>query len=354
MKHLRPWLKSGFLLGLTPEQILVGWGQKRELSEPPIEGPALYCPDFYLEAAKPWIEFENYEIYSKVELADLLKKEADQGSDEPLEWQPPQLSEFKSVIEVIQSEIALGGLNKAVPVVFEKASAHLEETRRIRLLRNVLARADKRIPYGYWTETSGIIGATPEILFCYNHFDQSLDTMALAGTRLTEMEKESSLLSDEKELYEHELVVQSLKQKLRKFGDMEVSPTYVWELGPICHLRTDFTVELKDKPTGPEFFEKMVRQLHPTPALGISSSRFDFEWLKKIDGNVNRRRFGAPFGVINMKGRSRVLVAIRNIQWDHENVYLGSGCGVVAQSELEREWHELEIKRKTIKHLLDL
>lgn len=354
MKDLKPWLKSGFLLGLTPDQILVGWGERQEFAEPPSEGPALYCPDFYLESPNPWVKFEKFEICSKSELLGLLKKEAESALDERLEWQPPQLSEFQNMLEAIKKEIAGGALNKAVPVVFERAQAVMGEDQRVRLLKNVVDRAEKRIPYGYWDENTGIVGATPEILFCYNDYDQSLDTMALAGTRLTELEKQSSLINDEKEIYEHEIVVRTLKQKLRTYGDLEISPTYVWELGAISHLRTDITVELNEKPTGPEFFVKMIRQLHPTPALGIASNRFGFDWLKTIDGSVRRGRFGAPFGVLNMMGRSRVLVAIRNIQWDHENVYLGSGCGIVAQSELEREWHELEIKRKSIKHLLDL
>jgi menaquinone-specific isochorismate synthase len=300
------------------------------------------------------VQFENVEIIDKEDLLNLLKKQAVAKTDLKVTWEAPKLADFERVLKVIKTEIEQGGINKAVPVVFERAHAALEENNLCGILQNVLARADKRIPYGYWTETEGIVGATPEILFCYNHFDQSLDTMALAGTRLSELEKTESLLNDPKEMYEHELVVRTLQKRLKKWGDLEVSPTYVWELGPISHLRTDFTVNLNEKPAGNEFFVDMIKQLHPTPALGISSGKFKFDWLKKIDGDVNRRRFGAPFGVINMAGRSRVLVAIRNIQWDHSDVFLGSGCGVVAQSELEREWHELEIKRKTIKHLLDL
>ena len=48
------------------------------------------------------------------------------------------------------------------------------------------------------------------------------------------------------------------------------------------------------------------------------------------------------------------LVAIRNIQWDVDKTLLGSGCGIVSESKIEREWNELTLKRKAVKELLHL
>ncbi|MNL49201.1 chorismate binding enzyme [compost metagenome] len=46
------------------------------------------------------------------------------------------------------------------------------------------------------------------------------------------------------------------------------------------------------------------------------------------------------------------LVAIRNMQWNGQFAMIGSGCGVVAASELEREWRELYQKRLSVKKIL--
>lgn len=334
----------------------MGWGKSTAHAQVPSGGPALYCPDFYLEESTPWVTFSDFVSIRKRDLLHQLGQKLSNAPEAPVSWRwkNPGYDEFAGQVQRIKSEIQKGELEKAVPVVYETAEGHVEENQRLRLLKSVLERCEKRIPYGYWTNVSGIIGASPEILFTYNQYDQTLETMALAGTRLMEIEKNSSLLQDPKEMYEHELVVRALRQKLKPLGDLSISPTYVWELNPICHLRTDIRVELKNNSVGPDFFTKTIQLLHPTPALGIYSERLAFKWLKNIDKPARRRRFGAPFGVVNLAGRSRVLVAIRNIQWDDDDIRLGSGCGVVKQSDLQREWQELEIKRKTVKDLLEI
>jgi len=220
------------------------------------------------------------------------------------------------------------------------------------LLLNLLKNAIKPQPYGYWDTTKGIMGATPEILFSYSGKTNELETMALAGTRETIKEAANSLEKDPKEMFEHDLVIQGLKEKLAGLGELQVSPTYVWDLGMISHLRTDFTVELKGKPKADKVFTEICALLHPTAALGVAPCKADWRFLKKCDGDERRGHFGAPFGVLNPSGKSVVFVAIRNVQWHEDQISLGTGCGVVAQSELPNEWQELEVKRRAVHALL--
>jgi menaquinone-specific isochorismate synthase len=178
--------------------------------------------------------------------------------------------------------------------------------------------------------------------------------MALAGTRQSEREKNNSMENDPKEIYEHQLVVKGLKQKLHTLGELNISPTYVWDIGPISHLRTDITVEFADKPNPQNVFNEISTLLHPTAALGVAPNTADWHFLKKCDGEMNRRRFGAPFGVLSPQGRSIALVAIRCLQWNEDQISIGAGCGIVAQSELQNEWQELELKKNTIKNMLGI
>ena len=64
-------------------------------------------------------------------------------------------------------------------------------------------------------------------------------------------------------------------------------------------------------------------------------------------------RFGAPFGVV-VDGEFSSVVAIRNISWSGNDVFLPSGCGVIEESTLANEWEELALKRNSVKDILGI
>ena len=67
-----------------------------------------------------------------------------------------------------------------------------------------------------------------------------------------------------------------------------------------------------------------------------------------------RGRFGGPIGVEWPDGRAACLVAIRGVQWEDGAVALAAGGGVIARSQLDREWDELALKRTAVKGMLGL
>ncbi len=102
-------------------------------------------------------------------------------------------------------------------------------------------------------------------------------------------------------------------------------------------------------------FAEMVRRLHPTAALGVSPRTPAGErWLREADRGVKRRTYGAPFGVEREDGRALALVAIRNVQWHHDQVRIGAGAGLLPESRMERELDELRVKRDQVKSLFGL
>jgi len=332
---------------------MVAWGTQSFSAKPNGDRLEFFVPDFYLEDAKPWVTFSHTLVLERSELLDQLRALAEAPRLD-LAWQKPAFDDFKSKFELVQSAIKKGDIRKAVPVVFEHSVGTMTMSMRASILRNLLQNAIKPHPYGFWNATRGILGATPEILFSYNAKTSELETMALAGTRESSREAIDSLEKDAKEMFEHDLVIQGLREKLSGLGELQVSPTYVWDLGLISHLRTDMTVELNGSPKAERIFTEVCALLHPTAALGVSPCKADWRFLKKCDGSEVRGQFGAPFGVLNPSGKSVVLVAIRNIQWREDQLLLGSGCGVVAQSELPNEWNELEVKRRAVHALLGL
>jgi isochorismate synthase EntC len=102
-------------------------------------------------------------------------------------------------------------------------------------------------------------------------------------------------------------------------------------------------------------FAEMVRRLHPTAALGVSPRTPAGErWLREADRGVKRRTFGAPFGIEREDRSARAVVAIRNVQWNGERVRVGSGAGLLPESQLERELDELRQKRDQVKALFGI
>lgn len=312
-----------------------------------------------------------------------------------LDWQEPSPDQFAEVFSRISAAFADGTAQKAVPVVFATAEVTAPDDEAIAPLRRTLARALKPPSqllraYGFWTTAQnedsrsgephrrqglvgeGLLGLSPEVLFRLTN--TGLETMALAGTRrgvLTSDEQASAFLNDPKEAHEHALVVADLRARLSRWGQVLTGPTGVMRLPTLSHLRTPLSVAFG----GPEQaesrprFEDVARFLHPTPALGVAPRALGLEWMKSWDQAERRRRFGAPFGVSlrTPQGESldECLVAIRNVQWQDGAVpgpdplrrrswLLGSGCGVVPQSEFENEWHELFAKREAVRRALDI
>lgn len=352
-EEVETFLGNGWFMGLGPERCLVAWGKPKKAKAPTTGQLQFYVPDFYLSEKSPWVTFENVVVTDRASLIEVLDVLARQPQLD-LVLQDPAFVDFESKFQKIQEAIARGQIRKAVPVVLAKADCSMTKSMRARFIRNLLQSALRPTPYGYLTPTRGVLGASPEKLFSYDARTGELRTMALASTRATELEKTKSLAEDPKEMFEHELVVQGLKTKLSSIGDWHVSPTYVWDIGRLSHLRTDFSIELAPDTKPLDLFVQMSELLHPTAALGISPVTADWRFLKTFDGADDRGFFGAPFGVMSPDGCSQVLVAIRNLQWDENGIRIGTGCGIVEQSRVQEEWQELEIKRQSIYEFLGL
>jgi menaquinone-specific isochorismate synthase len=120
------------------------------------------------------------------------------------------------------------------------------------------------------------------------------------------------------------------------------------------HLRTSLEVTLAGPPHGAALND-IIRLLHPTPALGISPR------TEKSVALLTRCRermgtpamFGAPFGVA-WPGGALFIVAIRAVFWEGDRVLLPAGGGLVAGSDFETEWAELELKRAWVRKALEL
>jgi len=211
--------------------------------------------------------------------------------------------------------------------------------------------------YGLWHQAEGLLGATPEILFQWDE-SRVLHSVAVAGTlakspetpRETEALRLEAFLSDPKELWEHELVIRGIQQALEPFGNLKIGKTSALELPALYHLHTPIELPLP----ADRDFNDVVQALHPTPALGAWPRLAGGAWLRELEEKMPRRRYGAPFGIVSDSGQARCWVAIRNIQWNADQLSVGAGCGVVAGSSWQKEWGELQAKLQSIHRIFGI
>ncbi len=262
--------------------------------------------------------------------------------------------DFEKTIQSILGKIQRGELEKAVPVVFSRTAHQATLANKVSWMLNLLQTPPNLNAFGFWEKEFGIMGATPEILF--RRKNGKVTTMALAGTMpRSEIGKRNSLLKDPKELHEHQLVVEDLQRQLSKWGWVKKTPPRILELPTLLHLQT--LLEIDGVNCG---VKELILQLHPTPALGVAPRAYGYHWLSSTSDQEGRRVFGAPIlfsipaGPDSVESEEFCLVAIRNIQWDAEGCRVGTGCGVVNESQPDQEWQELQEKFNSVMLMLGI
>ncbi len=255
----------------------------------------------------------------------------------------PQKETFLNTFESLMDQLKQSQFQKAVPVVAATSSHQPKIVERLSILKKLISAPMSVIPYGYWAKDQGLIGATPEILLKQISQTEFL-TMAVAGTRF---EKDlPSLLDRPKDLSEHQFVIDDITQCLKPYGEVSVGETLEVSSGQLKHLKTE--IKLRSHAD----FMTLLKALHPTAALGAFPRAKGLSWLNQQPRPS--KSFGAPFGYCDEWGLCTALVAIRNIEWDVNKLSLGSGCGIVRESQFEKEWEELKMKRQSVRSILGI
>lgn len=345
------FLQAGALLRYGDQWILT-FDQLSPRSVSKNEEISVFCPTFYeVDEASAYC-FSKEVRLSRADFLKLCRDYLESQRDstnfwERVRWQEPDLADFSKAFSHTQQLIGQGQIDKAVPFVAAKATGFFSATDLVKTFIHLTEAPANLYVYGFWNNGEGLIGATPEILF--DKKDTQLKTMALAGTLAKASDSRGEdLLKNKKELHENQLVIDDLKKQLTSLGHLKVDGPKVLELPTLWHLVAH--IELKMDEDLPAI--DLIKKLHPTPALGVAPRRFGWRWMREWPGQNDRGRFGAPFLMKLDTNHWICLVAIRNMQWNQERLLIGSGCGVVRDSNLEREWLELFYKRESVKKIL--
>lgn len=333
----KKWIQSGAMIQIpnasSPSYILGTPCDKQT-------GASFYTPYFFESQNSFW----NSEIVQEENLIHFLEDECEDWNFS--KWKEPSFQDFKERFMDFQNQARKNVLKKVVPVFFASSSRNsFNEKQKLFLLKNLLQKKEGFV-YGMWNSKEGILGCTPEYLFSQK--SSTLSTLALAGTA---RDQNHSLMQDSKEVNEHQIVSRFIDDQWKEENSIQKSQMYEWNFGTLKHLRTDFIIQLRKNFSFLEIIEKM----HPTPALGGFPKKEAMDWLKWSEkkSSIKRKRFGAPFGIKLSAKEGFCLVAIRNIQWNQDHFFLGSGFGLTQESQLEREWLELKLKRESALRFLN-
>ena len=338
----KSFLESGALFGKKNRLFLL-WGQRKRSTRIP-STPAVCKRGFFDEAPLVWQSFEKGIEINRNEARDIFETRLKQWH-----WDPPRFEDFKKQFLFLKEAFIEKGLKKAVPYVFEIS----REGVWAQDLESMIAcglRQDEGFFFGEWSHGQGLIGLTPEILFSKKS-QKKFETMALASTlTCEEFERDpDKLLKDDKQIQEHEWVVEDIKNQLSLFADFKLGKRIVKKTSTLFHLFTPIEFEIKD----PLSIDEWVFRLHPTAALGCHPRNLWKIIMGQLDQWNPRGFFGTPFG-FSFHSKVDFVVAIRSLFWSGQNLKLGAGCGVTPLSDLENEWKELENKRKSVKGIFGL
>lgn len=344
-QFLNQFLTCGTIFAKDQNHLFLGYGKRQWSAEPSSTSPCWYFPDFFLKCKTPWFTHQFWEIVTK---DDFQKRMPNKDLTHSLEWSNCQEEIFENSFKDLKVAFANKRLHKAVPYLFQTCQgAPHQDLKRQMLKASLLSTQDTLLQlYGFWDDTEGILGATPEVLFSVR--DHQFKTMACAGTLFDEQKIEPD--EQNKLLKEHQFVVEGISKAIAPLGNSLLVGDTKWQtFQQLKHLLTPIEMSLERSIK----FTDLIKILHPTAAIGTYPKQEGETWLQGFDALIPRKRFGAPCACI-FQEKILCLVAIRNVQWDTYKMEIGAGSGVIEESDLEREKKEIEMKINAIKKILHL
>lgn len=200
-----------------------------------------------------------------------------------------------------------------------------------------------------------VAGASPETLVKLEN--GILHTFPLAGTRprgKTEIEDnalEKELLADEKELAEHNMLVDLGRNdlgKISRFGTVQVEKLHSIErYSHVMHIGSTVRGEILDKFDALSAIEAVL----PAGTLSGAPKIRACQLIGELENN-KRGIYGGAIGYIDFTGNMDTCIAIRIAYKKNGKVFIRSGAGIVADSIPEKEYEECINKAQAVVNAL--
>lgn len=214
-------------------------------------------------------------------------------------------------------------------------------------------------PYMFYFSSDDIeiAGASPETLVKLE--DGTLHTFPLAGTRprgRTEEEDqalEEELLQDEKELAEHNMLVDLGRNDIGKisgFGSVKVEKYLSIErFSHVMHIGSTVAGTIREGRDAVDAVDAIL----PAGTLSGAPKIRACEIINELEDN-KRGIYGGAIGYLDFTGNLDTCIAIRIAYKKNGKVFIRSGAGIVADSVPENEYQECINKAKAVVNALKL
>lgn len=196
-----------------------------------------------------------------------------------------------------------------------------------------------------------VAGASPETLVKLEN--GVLHTFPLAGTRPRgktdeeDLALEADLLSDDKELAEHNMLVDLGRNdlgKISQFGTVEVEKLHSIErYSHVMHIGSTVRGEIRDDRDALD----AVAAVLPAGTLSGAPKIRACQLIGELENN-KRGIYGGAIGYIDFTGNMDTCIAIRIAYKKNGKVFVRSGAGIVADSVPEKEFEECINKAKAV------
>lgn len=208
-------------------------------------------------------------------------------------------------------------------------------------------------PYMFYFSGSDIevAGASPETLVKLK--DGVLHTFPLAGTRprgRTDEEDrrlERELLSDKKELAEHNMLVDLGRNdigKVSEFGSVKVEKYMEIErFSHVMHIGSTVKGEIRGDMDALDAIEAVL----PAGTLSGAPKLMACSIIDELE-DCKRGIYGGAIGYIDLTGNMDVCIGIRIAYRKNGKVFVRSGAGIVADSVPENEYRECMNKARAV------
>ena len=204
-----------------------------------------------------------------------------------------------------------------------------------------------------WSENadSAFVGSSPERL--YQRQQQTFKTEALAGTAAvtesivqTELNAEW-LLTDPKNIYENQLVVDDIQTQLTDcVTELQISNAEIKRLHNVQHLRRKISAVLKPNISDAD----CLARIHPTAAVAGLPRQAAKQFIAAYE-QFSRCWYAGTLGYLQ-PDEAEFCVALRSAQIEQNCITLYAGAGIVEESEPQSEWQEIERKSLALAKLL--
>jgi menaquinone-specific isochorismate synthase len=222
------------------------------------------------------------------------------------------------------------------------------------VLRNLRRDYPECVSFGINLGGASFVGSTPEFLLQFNLENglMQLKSDALAGSiqrgknPIEDEQLGLKLLQSRKYRQEHQIVVNFIRDRLQQIG-ISLAPIFephLLQLRNVQHLRT--AIEASFSPS--ESFQALaiLSQLHPTAAMGGEPREKALAIMQQWEAS-DRGWYAAPIGWFSgnqIQETGAFVVGIRSGYLEGDRARIFAGNGIVAESELDMELAETNLK----------